>query len=118
MRSVRTVLFLISAVALPLAAAAREEIKLEGTIYLDEDHCAKGTANPDCLMNFVITGKAAKALYDSMPETGTLQECTGDVEKFNAGGMHCSKGEDGDNYFCDFGYYFKNGSFGGGGDGC
>ena len=57
-------------------------------------------------------------LYDGMPQDGAMQECTGNVEKFNESGMHCIKGDDANSYFCDFGYSFKNRSFGSGGDGC
>jgi hypothetical protein len=122
MQAARTVYFLIAAIGLPLATSApafpRDEIKLDGTVYLDEDYCAKGTGNPDCIINFAITGKAAKVLYDGMTDEGTMQECTGDVEKFDGSGMHCIKGDDANGYFCDFGYSFKKQSFGGGGDGC
>lgn len=99
-------------------AFPRDEIKLTGTVYLDEEACAKGTASADCGLNFAITGKAAKALYDGMTEKGAMQECTGDVEKFNESGMHCVKGETEAGYFCDFAYGFKDKSFRGGGDGC
>ena len=69
-------------------------------------------------MNFVITGRAAKVLYDGMTEEGVMQECTGDVEKFAESGLHCFKGEDTSGYFCDFSYSFKERKFGAGGDGC
>ena len=122
MGTARKIFFLIAAIGLLPAISApafpRDEIKLNGTVYLDEEHCAKGTASQDCIMNFEITGKAAKALYDGMTEEGVMQECTGDVEKFDESGLHCIKGEDASDYFCDFGYSFKERKFSGGGDGC
>ena len=122
MQSVRTICFMIAATVLSFElsdpAFSRDEIKLNGTAYLDEDHCAKGLAAPDCILNFSIAGKAAKLLYDGMTAKGMMQECTGDVEKFDDSGMHCIKGKTADDYICDFSYAFKKGKFGGGGDGC
>ena len=122
MKSERTYLVLITAICLPLAISAPtfagSEIKLQGTVSLDAEACAKGTSGPDCRLNFAITGKAAKAIYDGMTEKGVLQECTGEVEKADASGMHCIKGKTTNDYYCDFAYYFKKDEFGGGGDGC
>ncbi len=122
MQSARAVFVLIAAIGLPLAMSApafpRNEIKLQGSVYLDEEACAKGTSAPDCRLSFEVTGKAAKMIYDGMTEKGVMQECTGDVEKFDESGMHCIKGKTAADYYCDFGYYFKKREFGGGGDGC
>ncbi len=122
MQSARTIYVLISAIGLSLAvstpAFAGNEFKLQGTVNLDSEACAKGTAGPDCRLNFAITGKAAKVIYDGMTEKGVLQECTGEVEKADASGMHCIKGKTTNDYYCDFAYYFKKHEFGGGGDGC
>ena len=122
MKNVRTVYFLIAATGLPLTictpAYSTDPIKLEGSVHLNDDYCAKGTIGPECSLSFEIAGKAAKIVYDSMPEEGAMQECTGNVEKFNESGMHCIKGKSANDYICDFGYYFKKHSFGGGADGC
>ena len=122
MKSAWTVCFLIAAMGFPFAvgapAYAGAEIKLSGTAKLDDDYCAKGTSNPDCVIDFSITGKAAKVIYDGMPEKGEMQECTGNVEKFNEGGMHCIKGKTAAGYYCDFSYAFKDHKFGAGPDGC
>ena len=105
-------------IVLSLPAAARDDIKLQGKVYFDEDTCAKGTASPDCSFTFEITGKSAKALYDGMTEKGVMQECTGNVEKFDESGMHCIKGKDANDYYCDFGYNFNKHEFTSGPDGC
>lgn len=99
-------------------AAEPAKVKLGGSVYLDAETCARGTASPDCQLIFEITGKSAKAIYDGMAGKGEMQECTGEVEKFDESGMHCIKGKTAADYFCDFGYNFKKAEFGGGGDGC
>ncbi len=122
MQTTPKVFFLIAALTIPLAvslpATAGDEIKLSGTAALDSDNCASGTSNPKCTLNFSITGKAAKMLYDGMPAKGVLQECTGEDEKFDKSGMHCIQGKTADGFICDFSYAFKNGKFGAGPDGC
>lgn len=122
MKNIRTAYFLIAMLGFPLTtsapAIAGNAIKLEGTVNLNEDYCSKGTSGPECSLSFEIKGKAAKVIYDGMTEKGVMQECTGNVEKFNGAGMHCIKGKDASDYYCDFGYYFKKSSFGGGADGC
>lgn len=99
-------------------AAEPAKVKLGGSVYLDAETCAKGTTSPDCQLIFEITGKSAKAIYDGMAGKGEMQECTGEVEKFDESGMHCIKGKTAADYLCDFGYNFKKAEFGGGGDGC
>ncbi len=122
MKKIWTVYFAVAMIGLPLVtsapAIADNAIKLEGSVNLNEDYCTKGTAGPDCSLNFEITGKAAKVIYDGMTEKGAFQECTGNVEKFNESGMHCIKGKTASDYYCDFGYYFKKSGFGSGPDGC
>jgi hypothetical protein len=122
MQTTPKVIFLIATFALSHAASlpamAGDEIKLSGTVALDSDYCTSGTSNPNCVLNFSITGKAAKILYDGMPAKGVLQECTGDVEKIDKSGMHCIKGKTADDFVCDFSYGFKNSKFGSGPDGC
>jgi|GEM_PF-4946461 len=122
MQRAPNVFFLASAFALSLTmslpAIAGDEIKLSGTAALDSDYCSSGTSNPNCVLNFSITGKAAKILYDGMPAKGVLQECTGDVEKSDKSGMHCIKGKTAEDFVCDFSYAFKNSKFGSGPDGC
>ena len=122
MKNIRLVCFLTAAIGLPLIISAPviagNAIKLEGTVNLNEDYCSKGTSGPECSLSFEIKGKAAKVIYDGMTEKGAMQECTGNVEKFNGAGMHCIKGKDASDYYCDFGYYFKKSKFGGGPDGC
>ena len=122
MHTLPKVFFLIATLSLSLAislpAIAGDEIKLSGTAALDSENCNSGTSNPKCVLNFSITGKAAKILYDGMPAKGALQECTGDVEKFDKSGMHCSRGKTAEDFVCDFSYAFKNSKFGSGPDGC
>ena len=122
MQTAPKVFFLIATLTLPLAASlpatAADEIKLTGTAALDPDYCGNGTSNPKCVLNFSITGKAAKILYDGMPAKGVLQECTGNVEKIDKSGMHCIKGKTAEDFACDFSYAFKNSKFGAGPDGC
>ena len=122
MQTTLKVFFLIAALTLPLAvslpATAGDEFKLSGTAALDSDYCNSGTSNPNCVLNFSITGKAAKIIYDGMPAKGVLQECTGDVEKIDKSGMHCIKGKTAEDFICDFSYAFKNSKFGAGPDGC
>ena len=122
MQSARMTYFLIAAVGLPLTLSApafsADEMKLSGTAALDSDYCTKGTSNPNCTIDFSITGKAAKVVYDGMKEKGKMQECTGNVEKIDASGMRCIKGKTADDYICDFSYAFKNDKFGPGPDGC
>ena len=117
MQSARTV-FLLFFFAITTPALADGQIKLNGTATLDEESCKKGTASPDCRIDLSITGKAAKQIYDGMTSKGAMQECTGDVEKFDDSGMHCIKGKDADGYVCDFSYAFKEHKFGAGPDGC
>ena len=122
MNTIRTIFYVGAAIAWPLfistTAFSSDEIKLTGSAMLNQDYCIKGTTDPECNLSISITGKAAKLIYDAMPEKGAMQECTGDVEKFNDAGMHCIKGKNANDYICDFGYYFKKHSFGGGADGC
>ena len=122
MQSAPNVFFLTSILALTLAASlpatAGDEIKLSGAAVLDSDYCGSGTSNPNCVINFSITGKAAKVLYDGMPAKGVLQVCTGNVEKLDKSGMHCIKGKTAEDFVCDFSYAFKNSKFGAGPDGC
>ena len=122
MRFSRVALVMASAVMLtpeiqPLAAE-RVELKLQGSAYLDEEACATGTAAAGCRLNFEVTGETAKIIYDGMTAEGVFQECTGEIEKFDESGMHCIKGKTTADYYCDFAYSFKEGEFGGGGDGC
>ena len=122
MQSLSKVFLLIAtlsaSLAMSLPASAEGEIKLNGTATLDSENCNSGTSNPKCVLNFSITGKTAKILYDGMPAKGVLQECTGNVEKFDKSGMHCIKGKTADDFVCDFSYAFKNSKFGSGPDGC
>lgn len=114
--------FLIAALGLLLVintpANSAAKITLSGTAELDADYCAKGTSQPNCVINLSIIGKAAKIIYDGMTQKGQMQECTGSAEKFDASGMHCVKGTTAEDYFCDFSYAFKNAKFGSGPDGC
>ena len=117
MQSARTA-FLLLFLAISTPALADGEMKLIGTAALDEETCAKGVASPECQIHLSITGKAAKQIYDGMTAKGEMQECTGDVEKFDDSGMHCIKGKDANGYVCDFSYAFKEHKFGAGPDGC
>ena len=122
MNSARTTYLWPIALVLPLYFATpafpKDEIKLSGTAALDQESCAKGTGSPDCIMIFSVTGKAAKVLYDGMTNKGSMQECTGNVEKFDDSGLHCIQGKDANGYICDFAYAFKKHRFDNGQDGC
>ena len=122
MKIIRIIFYFGVAVVWPILvntpSRASDEIKLNGSASLNQDYCSKGTTDPECSLSITIEGKAAKLIYDAMPEKGAMQECTGNVEKFNESGMHCIKGKNTNDYICDFGYYFKKHSFGGGADGC
>ena len=122
MNSARTTYLWPIALVLPLyfvtPAFPKDEIKLSGTAALDQEGCAKGTGSPDCIVVFSVTGRAAKVLYDGMTNKGGMQECTGNVEKIDASGMHCIKGKTASDYICDFSYAFKKDKFGPGPDGC
>ena len=97
---------------------AAGETALSGTVMPDADTCLKGTSGADCALNFAITGPAAKMIYDSMKAKGKMQECTGNVEKFDGSGMHCSKGKTAAEYSCDFSYAISKHQFTAGPDGC
>ena len=120
MKSASMILMMLLATSLPptLALAEQSDIKLNGAANLNAETCAKGTGSPDCAIELSITGKAAKVIYDGMVSKGAMQECTGDVEKFDDSGMHCIKGKDASGYVCDFSYAFKKHAFGPGPDGC
>ena len=122
MKIARVIYFIVAATELSIALSApaisASDLKLSGTAALNSDYCTKGTSNPNCTIDFSITGKAAKLIYDGMKEKGKMQECTGNVEKMDASGMHCIKGKTADDYICDFSYAFKNDKFGPGPDGC
>ena len=122
MQTLPKVFFLIAtfstSLAMNLPATAGDEIKLSGTATLDSEKCSGGTANPKCVLNFYITGKAAKILFDGMPAKGVFQACTGNVEKADNSGMHCIKGKTAEDFRCDFTYGFKNSKFGASPDDC
>jgi hypothetical protein len=75
MRFSRVALVLASAVmwtpGIQPLAAERVEVKLQGSAYLDEEACAKGTAADGCRLNFEVTGKTAKLIYDGMTAEGS-----------------------------------------------
>ena len=122
MQTAPKVFFLIATLSASLSMSlpgnAGDEIKLSGTAALDQESCAKGTGSADCIMIFSVTGRAAKVLYDGMTSKGTMQECTGNVEKFDNSGLHCIQGKDANGYICDFAYSFKRHRFDNGQDGC
>lgn len=91
--------------------------KLQGSAYMDEEACAKGLNQPDCVLSFFIEGKTAKTLFDGMPEKAEREECTGGMQKFNSSGLACFKYDDG-TYTCNFGYHFAEKKFGGSHEDC
>lgn len=97
-------------------AVALDAFKIEGTAFLDEEACAKGLNAEGCILSFQISGKTAKTLYDGMTAKAVQQECTGGLQKVE-GGLNCIKDSETD-YTCDFGYNFREGSFGGSGVDC
>jgi hypothetical protein len=97
-------------------AVALDAFKIEGTAFLDEEACAKGLNAEGCILSFQISGKTAKTLYDGMTAKAVQQECTGGLQKVE-GALNCIKDSETD-YSCDFGYDFKEGSFGGSGVDC
>jgi hypothetical protein len=121
MRSFRTLCLLVIFMV-PIStgspAFSANDIKLDGTVTLDAETCAKGASGPDCTLDFYVTGKAAKTIYDGMIAKGKMQECTGNVEKFDDSGMHCIKGKTVTDYGCDFSYGFAKHRFSAGPDGC
>ena len=122
MKIARAIYFIIATAVMSIALAApavsASELKLSGTAALNSDNCTKGISNQNCTIDFSITGQTAKLIYDGMVQKGKMQECTGNVEKMDASGMHCIKGKNADDYICDFSYAFKNDKFGPGSDGC
>jgi hypothetical protein len=97
-------------------AVALDAFKIEGTAFLDEEACAKGMNAEGCALSFQISGKVAKTLYEGMAAEAVQQECTGGLQKVE-GGLNCIKDSETE-YYCDFGYHFKEGEFGGSGVDC
>lgn len=91
--------------------------KLDGSAYKDDEVCAKGLNTPDCVLSFFIHGKAAKTLFDGMPDKAEREECTGGMEKLSKSGLACFKYDDG-TYTCSFGYHFADQTFGGSHEDC
>lgn len=103
---------------LPAAAVdAQDADKLEGEAFLDAEACAKGLNAEGCVLSIVVTGKAAKTLYDGMRGKAVREECTGGMEKSDKNGLHCIKSDDG-TYNCDFGYHFAQRRFAGSAQDC
>jgi hypothetical protein len=81
---------------------AFEEIKIEGTAFLDEEACAKsGTCN----LTFKVGGKMAKIIYEGMGTAARANEETGGFDKTDRSGMSCHK--DVQHYSCSFRYDFR-----------
>ena len=76
MKSARTTHILIVTILLPLTMSAPAfsagEIRLSGTAALNSDYCTKGTSNPNCTIDFSVTGKVAKVIYDGKELTVDL----------------------------------------------
>lgn len=96
---------------------ALEDLKLEGTAFLDQEACAKGLNAPDCVLSFSLSGQAAKTLFDGMKMKAVREECTGGMQKYNENGLNCIKYDDG-TYTCGFGYDFGKEAFGGSHEDC
>jgi hypothetical protein len=105
-------LALAAALLVPVAVAQDNTPKLEGTVFLDEEACAKGMNKPDCVLSFSVSGEAAKLLFKGMTEKAKREECTGGMEKANSNGLHCIAYDD-NTFQCDFGYHFKDKKFAG-----
>jgi hypothetical protein len=100
--------FALIAALLASPAYAEDEDKLTGYFGFDrEDNaCPKlGT----CTVSFVVSGAAAKAIYQKMRTKAVAEECTGGVEKRDESGMSCYK--EGKDYTCHFGYSFEKKRF-------
>ena len=69
--------------------------KLQGSAYKDEEACAKGLNQPDCVLSFFLEGKVAKTLFDGMPDKAEREECTGGMQKLSQSGLVCFKYDDG-----------------------
>ena len=91
--------------------------KLQGSAYKDEEACAKGLNQPDCVLSFFLEGKVAKTLFDGMPDKAEREECTGGMQKLSQSGLACFKYDDG-TYACNFGYHFAEKTFGGSHEDC
>lgn len=83
-------------------AWALEEIKIEGTAFLDEDAC---TRSGTCNLTFKIGGKMAKIIYEGMGTAARANEETGGFDKTDRSGMSCHK--DDEHYSCSFRYDFR-----------
>ena len=81
---------------------ALEEIKIEGTAFLDEEACTKGG---NCNLTFKIDGKIAKTIYEGMSTVARTNEDTGGFDKTDRSGMSCHK--DDERYSCSFRYDFR-----------
>jgi hypothetical protein len=93
----------ISAVMIVSAPAlAIEEIKIEGTAFVDEAACAN---SGNCNLTFKISGKMAKTIYEGMGTVARTNEDTGGFDKTDRSGMSCHKEDE--RYSCSFRYDFK-----------
>lgn len=109
----RTITIVACLAILSFSASAQDTTpKLEGSVFLDEEACAKGLNGKDCVLSFSLTGEGAKLLFSGMPEKAQREECTGGMEKANTKGLHCIAYDDG-TYQCDFGYHFAKKDFAG-----
>jgi hypothetical protein len=106
------IIAVLAAVSLPALAEDPQESKLEGTVYLDAETCAKDGRGADCVLSFSVEGEAAKLLYNGMKGKARREESTGGMEKMDGKGLHCIMGED-KSYSCDFGYHFGKKAFAG-----
>lgn len=104
-------LFLLSGLT-SAPALALDAFKIEGSAFIDEEACAKSARAEGCVLTFSITGKVAKTLYDGMKVKAVPEECTGGFQKVEESGLNCIRNSDTE-YSCDFGYHFRERSFGG-----
>jgi hypothetical protein len=114
MKPIRICLVVLAAMMPTLQPAmATDELKFEGSAFLDEEGCAKGLMGPECVVTLSITGKAAETLFNGLPGKAEREECTGGLGKSSKAGLHCTHYDNDNTYECNFGYEFKKQKFGG-----
>jgi cytoskeletal protein CcmA (bactofilin family) len=83
-------------------ALALDEIKIEGTAFVDDDACAK---SENCDLTFKFGGRMAKTIYEGMGTVARENEDTGGFDKTDRSGMSCHM--ENERYSCSFRYDFK-----------
>jgi hypothetical protein len=85
---------------------ALDEMKIEGTAFLDEEACSK---SGNCNFTIKISGRLAKTIYERMSTAARTNEDTGGFDKTDRSGMSCHL--ENELYTCNFRYDFGLQSF-------